>query len=201
MLLAWCLILSVTLVSVTILMIIGAFLAVLPEAQEFYKTNQTMILLFSNVFNIFYILISPILFDSFNRHYLRYVAVSTIITGMAAIGRYLSGSNYILALAFTSVIAIAHIPIITAPYGLLKLFPDNQKGYASSIPLFLPVLGINFCILYGMTYITSNDRAVLTLTEVHNKINELNLIIAVVGVVSMLLTLFLLYKLKDRINA
>ena len=53
----------------------------------------------------------------------------------------------------TAIVAVAHIPIITAPYGLLKLFPDWQKGYAASIPLFLPVLGINFCILYGMEYI------------------------------------------------
>lgn len=56
----------------------------------------------------------------------------------------------------TIVIAIAHIPIITAPYGLLKLFPEHQKGYATSIPLFLPVLGINFCIMYGFTFIASD---------------------------------------------
>lgn len=53
----------------------------------------------------------------------------------------------------TSIVAIAHIPIISAPYGLLKLFPESQKGYAASIPLFLPVLGINFCILYSIGYI------------------------------------------------
>ena len=52
----------------------------------------------------------------------------------------------------TGIVAVAHIPIITAPYGLLKLFPDWQKGYAASIPLFLPVLGINFCILYGIYF-------------------------------------------------
>lgn len=161
MLLAWALILSVTSVSVTMLMMIGAFLAILPQAEEFYGTDQTLVLLLSNAFNIFYILISPLLFDSFSKHYLRYVAVSTAATGIAAVGRYLAGQNYFMALGMTSVVAIAHIPIITAPYGLLKLFPNSQKGYAASIPLFLPVLGINFCILYGMTYITSGDGQAL----------------------------------------
>jgi hypothetical protein len=117
-----------------------------------------MVLLFSNAFNIFYILISPLLFDSFNKHYFRYVLFSTVAVGIAAIGRYFAGNNYYLALFMTSIIAIAHIPIITAPYGLLKLFPNWQKGYAASIPLFLPVLGINFCILYGMTYITDGGN-------------------------------------------
>jgi hypothetical protein len=167
MLLAWCLILSVTLVSVTMLMIVGAFLAVLPQAEEYYGTSQSMILLFSNAFNIFYILVSPLFFDSFSRHYLRYLAISTVAAGIGAVGRYLAGQNYAVALGMTSVIAIAHIPIITAPYGLLKLFPNNQKGYAASIPLFLPVLGINFCILYGMNYITDGAAETLSLAQVH----------------------------------
>lgn len=201
MLLAWALILSVTSVSITMLMMIGAFLAILPQAEVFYSTDQTMVLLLSNAFNIFYILISPLLFDSFNKHYLRYVAVSTAAAGVAAVGRYLSGQNYVMALGMTSVVAIAHIPIITAPYGLLKLFPNSQKGYAASIPLFLPVLGINFCILYGMTYITSGDGRNLPTEQIHQKINDLNFIIAAVGCVSAASTLILLYKLKERINA
>jgi hypothetical protein len=80
----------------------------------------------------------------------------------------LAGSNYTFALIMTIVIAIAHIPIITAPYGLLKLFPDHQKGYAASIPLFLPVLGINFCILYGLTYVTSDSTNKLSTILIHN---------------------------------
>jgi hypothetical protein len=56
----------------------------------------------------------------------------------------------------TILVAIAHIPIITAPYGLLKLFPERHRSYAASIPLFLPALGINFCILYGMAYIATD---------------------------------------------
>ena len=66
----------------------------------------------------------------------------------------------------TVIIAIAHIPIITAPFGLLKLFPDHQKGYAMSIPLFLPVLGINFCIIYGFVYITSDANNILTFAQI-----------------------------------
>jgi len=68
----------------------------------------------------------------------------------------------------TGIVAVAHIPIITAPYGLLKLFPDWQKGYAASIPLFLPVLGINFCILYGMAYIADDGSGTQTKEQIHN---------------------------------
>jgi hypothetical protein len=87
---------------------------------------------------------------------------STLLIGAAAIGRYLAATNYELALLMAIIVAIAHIPIISAPYGLLKLFPDNQKGYAASIPLFLPVLGMNFCILYDMIYITDLSNGQLT---------------------------------------
>jgi len=65
-------------------------------------------------------------------------------------------------LVMTGVVAVAHIPVITAPYGLLKLFPDWQKGYAASIPLFFPVLGINFCIFYGMLNIANDGIHVRT---------------------------------------
>ena len=150
MLLEWGLILSVTSVSVTMLMIVSTFFAILDEAQEFYSVDRTMILLLSNSFNIFYIIISPPMFKKFNKHYFPFVIASTLATGIAAVGRYLAGTNYFLALLMTIIIAIAHIPIITAPYGLLKLFPDWQVGYAASVPLFLPTLGINFCILYGL---------------------------------------------------
>lgn len=157
--LEWGLIFSVTLVSVTMLMIISTFFAIFHEAEIFYHQSRTMILLFSNSFNIFYILISPLMFNLFNKHYYPFVVGSTLVTGVSAVGRYLAGENYELALVFTIAIAVAHIPIITAPYGLLKLFPEGQRGYAASIPLFLPVLGINFCILYGMTYIASEDQS------------------------------------------
>ena len=61
----------------------------------------------------------------------------------------------------STLVAIGHIPIITAPYGLLDLFPESQKGYAASIPLFVPSLGINFSILYGMNYIASEFSEVV----------------------------------------
>jgi hypothetical protein len=81
--------------------------------------------------------------------------ISVVATGVAAFGRYLAGSNYQVALFMTIVIAISHIPIITFPFKLLSLFPDSQKGYAASIPLFFPIIGINFCIIYGITQITN----------------------------------------------
>lgn len=72
-------------------------------------------------------------------------------------------------------------------------------GYAASIPLFLPTLGINFCILYGMEYIASDAEHKRPKTEVAEGINELNGIIAAVGVASTLVTLLLLFKLKSKI--
>jgi hypothetical protein len=59
----------------------------------------------------------------------------------------------------TTIVAISHIPMLTAPYGLLKLFPSDQQGYASSIPLFVPTLGTNFCILYSLAYIVDSPFA------------------------------------------
>lgn len=97
-------------------------------------------------------------FNAFNKNYFKFVIASSIATGIGAVGRYLAGNNYNLALFMTGIIGISHIPIITAPYGLLKLFPDHQKGYAASIPLFLPTLGINFCILFGMIYIANSGE-------------------------------------------
>lgn len=153
MILEWGLILSVTSVSVTMLMMIGTYIAILDEAQSFYSVDRTNILLLINIFNIGYIFITPFIFNIFNKYYVSGILISTVATGIAAVGRYLAEQDYTLSLIMTTIVAVAHIPIITAPYGLLKLFPDWQKGYAASIPLFLPVLGINFCILYGMGYI------------------------------------------------
>ena len=99
----------------------------------------------------------------------------------------------------TAVVAVAHIPIITAPYGLLKLFPDWQKGYAASVPLFLPVLGINFCILYGMAYIADDGSHSRSREEVHNEINGLNGIIGLCGIGSTILTVILTLVMKKKI--
>lgn len=99
----------------------------------------------------------------------------------------------------TAIVAVSHIPIITAPYGLLKLFPDWQKGYAASIPLFLPVLGINFCILYGMAYIADDGTNSRTVKEIHAEINGLNKIIAIFGIVASIATVLLTLLLKSKI--
>lgn len=112
-------------------------------------------LLLSNSFNIFYIIISPLIFHIFNRQYFWFVMASTLMVGLASIGRYFAADHYSSALVLAIVIAIAHIPIISAPYGLLKLFPERLRGYAVSIPLFLPVLGMNFSIFFDMLFITN----------------------------------------------
>lgn len=50
-----------------------------------------MILLLSNSFNIFYIIISPLIFNLLNKYYVKGVLISTLATAVAAVGRYLAG--------------------------------------------------------------------------------------------------------------
>jgi hypothetical protein len=90
MILEWGLILSVTSVSVTMLMIVGTYLAVLDEAQEYYSVGRASIVLLASIFNIGYILITPFIFNLFNKHYVKGVIISTVATGVAAVGRYLA---------------------------------------------------------------------------------------------------------------
>ena len=96
------------------------------------------------------------------------------------------------------VVGISHVPMITAPYGLLDMFPKHHQGYASTIPLFIPILGINFCILYGLIYITPKDPE--NLIEYIGNIEFLNGLIAVVALISCSLTIFCLYKLEDQVH-
>ena len=71
-------------------MIIGTYLAILPEAEEFYQVSRTKVLLLANIFNIGYIIITPLIFNLFNKHYNKGVLIGTIATGVAATGRYLA---------------------------------------------------------------------------------------------------------------
>ena len=121
-----------------------------------------MVLLLLNSFCIFYIIISPLIFHIFSKHYFWFVIVSSIATGLAFVGRYFAANDYTYSLAMATVLAIAHISVISAPYGLLKLFPEWQRGYASSIPLFLPFVGINLSILYDLVYIAQEGNSSLT---------------------------------------
>lgn len=121
-----------------------------------------MVLLLLNSFCIFYITISPIIFHIFNKHYFWFVIVSTVVTALAFVGRYFAANDYGFSLAMAALLAIAHISIISAPYGLLKLFPEWQRGYASSIPLFLPFVGINLSILYDLVYIAQEANSNIT---------------------------------------
>lgn len=101
----------------------------------------------------------------------------------------LVGQNFELALFMTILVGIAHVPIITAPYGLMKLFPVSQQGYAAAVPLFLPVLGINYVIYHGMTTIIPSS-------DPFPSINMLSISIAVTATLATGLTLFFMNKLK-----
>ena len=200
MILEWGLILSVTSVSVVMLMIVGEFIAILDETEQYYSVSQSKVVLLFSSFNIAYVIITPFIFNAFNKHYVKGVLISTIATGVAAVGRYFAGRDYNMSLLMTAIVAVSHIPIITAPYGLLKLFPDWQKGYAASIPLFLPVLGINFCILYGMQYIAAEEDTMKANLLIFEDIDGLNRIIAIAGVISTVSTVILTLMMKNKIE-
>lgn len=155
-----------------------------------------MVLLLLNSFCIFYILISPFIFHIFNKHYFWFVIVSSVATALAFVGRYFAADHYGYSLAMATVLAIAHISVISAPYGLLKLFPEWQRGYASSIPLFLPFVGINLSILYDLVYIAQEGNSTITEYEVYQRIHTLDGIIALIAVVSCTLTVILMMVLR-----
>lgn len=151
--LKWLLITAITLVSATLLMFVSAYIAIFAETAAFYQTSVSNVIFLSNTFNIFYLIISPFIFPFLKRRYYIIVQIAIALIAIGCLGRYFAGTNYSSSLIFSILVAIAHVPIITAPYGLLGLFQPSKRGYASSIPLFVPILGINFCILYGMSYI------------------------------------------------
>lgn len=154
----WVLILSITMVSTTMLMFLSAFIAIPDEASLYYGVEKQKLLLFYNSFNTFYLIISPFLFPIYKKYYIVLVISSISLCSVGCIGRYLVGQNFNHALMMASIVAISHVPIITAPYGLLKLFKPSQQGYAAAIPLFVPTLGVNFAILYGMSYIAAANK-------------------------------------------
>ena len=158
MMLSWLLIISITMVSTTMLAFVSAYIAIIPQIEQYFNRDRTYILLLSNTFNILYLIITPLIFSSLKKRYSILVIISVILTAIGCVGRFMSFNNYVLALIMSSLVAIGHIPIITAPYGLLDLFPEKQKGYAASIPLFVPTLGINFSILYSMAYIVNDSQ-------------------------------------------
>lgn len=191
----WLLIIALTLVSTSMLVFLSAYLAVLEEAAAYYNKGRSQVLLLSNTFNLFYILITPLLFPLLKRHYSLLVLLSVGLTAIGCLGRYLCFQNYDIALVMSLLVAIGHIPIITAPYGLLGLFKPAEKGYAATIPLFVPTLGTNFSIFYGMKYIASDFPELVNFNN-HDSISSLNLIIAVVGCLSCVATLAFMLLLR-----
>lgn len=120
----WLLIISITMVSTSMLVFASAYLAVLAETEQYYARDRSSILLLSNSFNILYLIVTPFIFSSLKEHYSCLVLVSTILTAIGCVGRYACENNYNVALVMSSLVAVGHIPIITAPYGLLELFPE-----------------------------------------------------------------------------
>ena len=153
----WLLIFSITLVSTAMLIFFTAYEAILHEAGAYYQKDRSLVILLFNCFPIMYLLITPCIFWILKKKYCLLVIISVILNGIGCVGRDFCKRDYTLAIIFSFVVAVGHIPIITAPYGLLSLFPENQKQYASVIPLFVPNIGMNFCIFYGMHYISSED--------------------------------------------
>lgn len=192
----WMLIVGISLVSFTMLMFLSAYIAILDPATAYYSaSSRSSIILFANSFNICYLIFSPLLFSYIKKYYIPIVSVATVAAAIGGVGRYLAGQDYQWALFFTIVVGIAHVPIITAPYGLLGLFPSSQQAYASSIPLFVPVIGINVCILYDLFYVSNSTDIATT----NNNISFLNSIIAVLGAVSTLITLFFMFRLRKEV--
>ena len=197
----WVLILSVTSVSVTMMMMVGTFLAIIPQTMLYYSVTRTAVVLLASIFNIGYVVMAPFIFFRFNNNYFAGIILATVVTGGAAIGRYLAGPNYMVSLGLTIVVAIAHIMTISAPYGLLKLFPSQQKGCAASIPIFLPYLGMNFSILYGMAYIANGSSQTPSIQQIHSQIDSLNLIIAIFGTITASVTVALVLFMRESIES
>lgn len=120
--LKWLLITAITLVSTTLLMFVSAYIAIFAETAAYYQVSVSLVILLSNTFNIFYLVISPFLFPFLKKRYYIIVQIAVVLIAIGCIGRYFSGTFYTASLVFSIIVAIAHVPIITAPYGLLGLF-------------------------------------------------------------------------------
>lgn len=151
--LKWFLIIGITGVSASMLMFLSEFIAITSEASGYYGVSESQLLYFYNSFNVCTLIFSPMLFGIIKKYYFQLVFGSIILNFFGVFGRDYAGSNFTLALVMTLLVAVAHVPIISAPYGLLKLFEPSKQGYAAAIPLFIPVLGISYVILHGLVFI------------------------------------------------
>jgi hypothetical protein len=102
-----------------------------------------------------------------------------------------------MALVGSILVGISHIPIISAPYGLLKMFPERHRGYASSIPLFVPGLGINMAILYAMFFISVDGY---TQQQKFQEITRFSYYITYIGLFSTITTCILIFLLEEEIS-
>ena len=88
--LKWLLISSVTLVSTTMLLFLAQFLAILDLTKDYYGTSISNVLQFSNTFNLFHIILTPLLFKSMEKHYLTFIIGSVLMMGVGLIVRTLA---------------------------------------------------------------------------------------------------------------
>lgn len=185
----WLLILSITMISASMLMFLSEFISITEQASDYYGITKESLLYFYNSFNLFYLILSPLVFTFVKKYYYEIVCGSVVLNFVGILGRFLAGNNFPLALFMTALVGIAHVPIITAPYGLLKLFKPHHQGYAAAIPLFLPALGINYVIFHGMTFI-------IPYYDSGPFVRGLSIIISIFATVATVLTLTLMMKLK-----
>jgi hypothetical protein len=109
-----------------------------------------------NIFNIVYLILAPLIFPLLKRKYLCLVHLSIILVVVGGVARYMCKDAYVAALVWTVLVAIGHVVIVTAPYGLMQLFDPMKRGYAMAFAIFLPFIGYNITTMYGFGHISSD---------------------------------------------
>jgi hypothetical protein len=152
----WVLIISLGILSTGISMFISAYNVVERDIATYYSVKKSKISLMFNIFNIVYLIIAPLLFPIIKKKYMCFVHFSIIFVFVGSIGRYLCRGAYVAAIVWTTLVAIANVVIVTAPFGLMPLFNPVKRGYAMSIAIFLPLVGHNITAMYAFGHISSD---------------------------------------------
>jgi hypothetical protein len=159
----WVLVISLGLLSTGISMFISAYNVVERDIATYYSVKKSKISLMSNLFNIVYLLLAPLLFPLIKKKYMCFVHFSIVFVFVGSIGRYLCKDAYVAAMVWTTLVAIANVIIVTAPFGLMPLFDPAKRGYAMAIAIFLPLVGHNVTAMYAFGHISSDIMMVAEL--------------------------------------
>lgn len=92
--------------------------------------------------------------------------------------------------------AICFVPIAAAPFGLVLLFSPEEQGYAVTVPLFIPAIGLKVLFQYFNSENTDPSIPDDDLTIRTDKLEGMTLIIAVVGTISAVSALILMQKIE-----